>query len=144
MNSPSSVHPGTSQTNKTQFSSQEAYTLKNSILYLRVISMSYCCKSWQLFEPNVHCFILWLKLIFCLYIEPIRKTYPNPKFVFLSVSGHVYLRPKVHARLVKNYNHRGGGRWSYMYTGSLTNMWGMTWGMTITDLGAEEIKRNKI
>ncbi len=33
-----------------------------------------------------HCFILWLKLIFCLYIEPIRKTYPNPKFVFLSVA----------------------------------------------------------
>ncbi len=29
------------------------YTLKNSALYLRVISMSYCCKSWQLFEPNV-------------------------------------------------------------------------------------------
>ncbi len=34
-----------------------AYTLKNSVLYLRVISMSYCCKSWQLFEPNVrNCF----------------------------------------------------------------------------------------
>ncbi len=33
----------------------EVYTLKNSALYLRGIStcMSYCCKSWQLFEPNV-------------------------------------------------------------------------------------------
>ncbi len=76
-------------------------TLKNSALYLRVISMSYCCKSWQLFEPNVrnyfglivdkHCFILWLKLIFCLYIEPIRKAYPNPKFVFLSVTAPPYI-----------------------------------------------------
>ena len=44
--------------------SSQTYTLKNSALYLRVISMSYSCKSWQLFEPNVqNCFGLIVQLL---------------------------------------------------------------------------------